>query len=56
MEAFCGDDPPPMTYADLDKRLTRALNATMPELRVKAGLEEGRPTPQSPSDPGMPTR
>lgn len=44
MDAFCGDDPPPMTYADLDKRLTRALNATVSDLRTKAGLDEGKPS------------
>lgn len=48
MEAFCGDDPPPMTYADIDKRLARALNVTMTDLREKAGLEEGRPTRPAP--------
>jgi hypothetical protein len=39
MEAFCGDDPPPMTLADIDKRLARALSATMADLRLKAGLD-----------------
>lgn len=33
----------PMTHADLDRRLTAALTATMVEMRRKAGLDEGRP-------------
>lgn len=44
IDAFraAGPETVPMTHAELDRRLTAALTATMVEMRRKAGLDEGR--------------